>query len=113
MASQPTIDDKKKSDADFKPLQPETSSQPTQQHLECMEFRRKAIHTCPRVSFLIDAIKSLGCKIDNPEKFISCIKFDGTKGGGFQTQGGEEPHIYLAENAGFNADQVNMFPLIN
>lgn len=75
-------------------------------YVNCMKQRDSALYTCPRVFFMIEAIKSLGCKIDDPERFISCIKFDGTKAGGFQTQGGEEPHIFLAQNAGFNQSQV-------
>ena len=81
-------------------------------HAKCEAMKDKAVNHCPRVMFMLDAIRSLGCKVgDEPEKsFISCAKLDGTKAGGFQTQGGTDPHIFLAEDVGYAQRQVCLSP---
>ena len=81
---------------------------PSKEHLKCVRMKDMAVSR-PRVSFMLDAIKALGCNIgeDPAHSFISCAKLDGTKAGGFQTQGGgADPHIYLGENTGYGPRQV-------
>lgn len=73
---------------------------PSEAFNKCEAVKNRAITHCPRVVFLLEAIRKLGCNVgDAPEKtFVSCTKLDETKAGGFQLQGSEDPHIFLAED---------------
>ena len=73
---------------------------PSEAWNKCEAVKNRAITQCPRVVFLLEAIQKLGCNVgEAPEKtFVSCAKLDETKAGGFQLQGSEDPHIFLAED---------------
>ena len=73
---------------------------PSEAFNKCETVKNRAITQCPRVVFLLEAIRKLGCNVgDAPEKtFVSCTKLDETKAGGFQLQGSEDPHIFLSED---------------
>ena len=69
----------------------------------CNEMKNSALTDCVRVQFMLDSIQKLGCKLTNPQNFITCTKLDGTKAGGFQggsdgSSGAPDPHIYIAQD---------------
>lgn len=73
---------------------------PSEAWNKCEAMKNRAITQCSRVIFMLEAIHNLGCSVGTaPEKtFVSCTKLDETKAGGFQTQGGADPHIFLSED---------------
>jgi inner membrane protease ATP23 len=66
-------------------------------------MKNKALE-CPRVTFMVEAIEGLGCKV--PERFVACTHLDGTKAGGFQFEPGKDPVIYLGAGVGYGQRQV-------
>jgi len=79
----------------------------TKAHAKCEAMKDRAVQTA-RVAFMLDALRAYGCPVgDNPERtFISCAKLGTDKAGGFQTQPGQQPHIYLGEDVGYGPKQV-------
>ncbi len=75
-------------------------------HAQCVALRDRAI-ACPRVKFMLESIEALGCKIGAPENFISCVELGPGKAGGFQSEVGKLPHIFLAEAVGYGPRQVH------
>lgn len=54
------------------------------------------MHTGPRVTFLVDIMEKMGCKVD--KGFYSSVECDGNINGGFHLDDAGRPGVVLCQN---------------
>ncbi|KAF1335634.1 Peptidase, partial [Globisporangium splendens] len=65
-------------------------------HQRCEEMREEAITKCPRVSFLVNIMEKMGCKMD--AGFYSSVECVGQINGGFHLDEAGKPGVVLCQN---------------
>ncbi|GAB9474835.1 hypothetical protein Gpo141_00011952 [Globisporangium polare] len=65
-------------------------------HQHCEEMREKALTKCPRVSFLVNIMDKMGCKMETG--FYSSVECEGQINGGFHLDEAGKPGVVLCQN---------------